>query len=167
MPSPFLIAATVLSIQKSRSSSDSFQKFLTGYLPRASVAIERMDPSFFDKMFAADFTEKEGGKDFTRAESLAKVHHAFTGVKALKCQYELLSATSNASGGVALTHMTTEATLRPDASGLMHRVKAQNWQRETFVHYGTTWKVRSMVEVKPIKVWVDGKRVDQQGKPKH
>ena len=154
-------AAIVCAGAYSRDANSDFKMFLMKLLPKAKRAFETKDVGFFDKMSTADFSESMGDKTSTKAQSMAEMKRWFGMSSNIKCSFKLLSAKADGSMGTATfaDHMTFN--MKPQKKGdKMHKVVMDMWEKQTWVRSGKGWKLKMIGQMKPMKMWMDGKPMD-------
>ncbi len=147
----------------SAASADEFGAFVKVNVPKIAKAIEKADANFFDAITTPDFTETTGGRVVRKARALVEMRLEFNMMKSASCKIDLLSAKSVGTSGTSLTHIKMSSVTKPGKDGKSHSMAIESWGQQTWVKKGTTWKLKSIVETKEPRMWLDGIEV---GAPK-
>ena len=155
----FIFAAAAVAAAPSSASAQSFEKYYKSYLRKMVKAFETGDVKFFDAISTADFTEKtpEGTKD--KASSLSNMKQQFAMTQKMTCKAKPISVKSSGSKATAVVAMKADMVIKaPD--GKSHTLSMELTETENWVKLGSAWKIKSLVEPKPSKATMDGKKID-------
>lgn len=158
-----VLAATAAFASAFAGSADSdFKAFLQQELPKAEKAFNTKDIGYFERMSTSDFTEKEMGKTYNKAQSIAEMKSMASMTKTMKCKFKVLSAKTSGNTGIAMVSGHMECTTGPMSKGdkKNHSMVMDMWEKQTWVRDGKGWKMKGLEETKPMKLIMDGKSAD-------
>ncbi|MFI5384893.1 MAG: hypothetical protein ACHQ50_02125, partial [Fimbriimonadales bacterium] len=110
----FILAGAMLCASAWCGDADSeFKNFMKAMLPKVEKAFLKGDIKFFEDISTADFTESEGGKTLTKAESMEEMKKGLAMGKTTACKFNILSTKVKGETAIAMTSghfaMTTKA----------------------------------------------------------
>lgn len=153
-------SAMICSVAAARDADSEFKAFMKALLPRLEKAFETKNVKFFEDISTADFQDKMGPQKMTKAQSMAEMRRQFKTMKSMDCSFKLVSTKVTGNTAVSLTHSKATMITLPEGNEKSHVMKAEMWEKETWVKVGKTWKIRILEQAKPMKMWMDGKPFD-------
>ncbi len=156
-----LAGAMLCATAFSYDANSDFKKFMTSMIPKVEKAFKTGDLKFFEDISTADFTEKEMGKTYTKAESMAQMKQGLAMGKPSEVKFKLMSSKVMGNTATAVTSghmvMMMKAQKPKDKA---HRMVMDMWEKQTWVKDGKAWKIKMIEEAKPSKMTMDGKPMD-------
>jgi hypothetical protein len=150
---------SVAAMAAADANSD-FLKFCKDMAKKTDAAFAKRDTAFFDKMSTDDFTYTEMGQQQNKKDALKQMKAMFKTSKTIDSKTTVKSSKVTGNTGVCQCVGTFKAVMMMPNDKKYHKMTGTEYDTQTWVKVGKTWKLSKIVQTKTANMKLDGKPFD-------